>query len=294
MTLKIKIGTRSSPLALAQTKIISDEILKFYQDAEISIIKIKTSGDKNMAPFSSDPQGIKGMFTLELEKALLNHEIDFAVHSLKDLPANINKNLPIVAYSKRADPRDALIIRNEGLGIRNEKKLIGSSSLRRRLQLEKIFPEKKIIPVRGNINTRLKRLDDGEFYGLVLAVAGLERLGLAERINKIFEVDEVLPAPGQGILACQGRADEDYFYLDRVNDDNSKFCAIAERNFAKALNAGCNVPVGAYAHIKREKIFLTGLYIDEKSGKFYKNILSDDIKNADILGINLAERIFNE
>lgn len=289
--LKIKIGTRSSPLALAQTKIISDGILKFYPDAEISIIKIKTSGDKNMAPFSSDPQGIKGMFTLELEKALLNHEIDFAVHSLKDLPANVNKNLPVVAYSKRADPRDALVrSRKEEVGSR--KFFIGSSSLRRRLQLEKIFPEKKIIPVRGNINTRLKRLDDGEFYGLVLAAAGLERLGLTDRIKKFFSVDEILPAPGQGILACQGRAGEDYFYLDCVNDKDSKFCAIAERNFARALNAGCNVPVGAYARIEGGKIFLTGLYIDEKTGKFYKNILSDDIKNADILGINLAEGIF--
>ncbi len=289
--MKIKIGTRSSPLALAQTKIISDGILKFYPDAEISIIKIKTSGDKNMAPFSSDPQGIKGMFTLELEKALLNHEIDFAVHSLKDLPANINKNLPVVAYSKRADPRDALVTgRREELGGR--RNFIGSSSLRRRLQLEKIFPDKKIIPVRGNINTRLKRLDDGEFYGLVLAAAGLERLGLTDRIKKFFSVDEILPAPGQGILACQGRAGEDYFYLDCVNDKDSKFCAIAERNFARALNAGCNVPVGAYARIEGGKIFLTGLYIDEKTGKFYKNKLSGDIKNADILGINLAERIF--
>ena len=289
--MKIKIGTRSSPLALAQTKIISDGILKFYPDAEISIIKIKTSGDKNMAPFSSDPQGIKGMFTLELEKALLNHEIDFAVHSLKDLPANVNKNLPVVAYSKRADPRDALVTsRKEEVGSR--KFFIGSSSLRRRLQLEKIFPDKKIIPVRGNINTRLKRLDDGEFYGLVLAAAGLERLGLTDRIKKFFSVDEILPAPGQGILACQGRAGEDYFYLDCVNDKDSKFCAIAERNFARALNAGCNVPVGAYARIEGGKIFLTGLYIDEKTGKFYKNKLSGDIKNADILGINLAERIF--
>ena len=111
--MKIKIGTRASPLALAQTEIISNEILKFFPDAEIFIKKIKTSGDKNMSPFSSNPSGIKGMFTLELEKALLEHEIDFAVHSLKDLPANINKNLPVVAYSKRADPRDALIVRVE-------------------------------------------------------------------------------------------------------------------------------------------------------------------------------------
>ena len=287
MALKIKIGTRASPLALAQTEIIAREILKFYPDFEISIIKIKTSGDKNMSPFSSDPTGIKGMFTLELEKALLNHEIDFAVHSLKDLPANINKTLPIVAYSKREDPRDALVIRD------NKLKIIGSSSLRRRLQLEKIFPEKKIIPIRGNINTRLKKLDGGEFDALVLAAAGLKRLGLENRISKIFEVDEILPAPGQGILACQGRTDENYFYLEHVNDSKSKICAIAERSFSRALNAGCNVPVGAFANIKGETLTLRGLYIDENTKKFYRGELSSNINDAATIGENLAKEIFS-
>jgi len=290
---KIKIGTRSSPLAVAQTEIIAREILRFFPDAEISIIKIKTSGDKNMLPFSSDPKGIKGMFTLELEKALLNHEIDFAVHSLKDLPANINKNLPVVAYSKRADPRDALVIRSEELGVRNEKILIGSSSLRRRLQLEKIFPEKKIIPVRGNINTRLKKLDDGEFDALVLAAAGLKRLGLEKRISKIFDVNEILPAPGQGILACQGRVNENYFYLEHVNDNEAKFCALAERSFSKKLNAGCNVPVGAFANITEETLTLRGLFIDEKTKKFYRGVLSGKIYEAEAIGQELAEKIFN-
>ncbi|MBR0094156.1 MAG: hypothetical protein IJP91_02645, partial [Synergistaceae bacterium] len=150
--------------------------------------------------------------------------------------------------------------------------MIGSSSLRRRLQLERIFPDAKIIPVRGNVNTRLRKLDAGEFSGLVLAVAGLERLGLSERVSKIFEVDEVMPAPGQGILACQGRGDEDYFYLDAVRDEESKLCAKAERSFARALNAGCNVPVGAYARVDGGKIFLRGLYIDERTGKFFSGL----------------------
>ena len=288
--MKIKIGTRASPLAIAQTEIIAREIFKSYPDAEISIVKIKTSGDKNMRPFSSDPNGIKGMFTLELEKALLNHEIDFAVHSLKDLPANINENLPIVAYSKREDPRDALIVRSEELGVRS---VIGSSSLRRRLQLEKIFTDKKIIPVRGNINTRLKKLDDGEFDALILAAAGLKRLGLEERISKFFEPDEILPAPGQGILACQGRRDEDYFYLEKVNDNNSKFCALAERSFSRALNAGCNVPVGAFAEIKNGILTLKGLYIDEKTKKFYRGELSGNIYDAELIGATLAKEIFS-
>ena len=289
MTLKIKIGTRASPLAVAQAEIISDGIMRRYRDADISIIKIKTSGDRNLSPFSSDPSGIKGMFTLELEQALLGREIDLAVHSLKDLPANVNEALPIVAYSRRADPRDALIVRGEGLGVRG---VIGSSSLRRRLQLERIFPDAKIIPVRGNVNTRLRKLDAGEFPGLVLAVAGLERLGLSERVSKIFEVDEVMPAPGQGILACQGRGDEDYFYLDAVRDEESKLCAKAERSFARALNAGCNVPVGAYARVDGGKIFLRGLYIDERTGKFFSGSASGNLNEAETIGETLAKEIF--
>ena len=286
--MKIKIGTRASPLALAQTEIISSEILKFFPDAEIFVKKIRTSGDKNMSPFSSDPAGIKGMFTLELENALLNREIDFAVHSLKDLPANINKNLPIVAYSKRADPRDAFIIRS---GV-SEIMKIGSSSLRRRLQLEKIFPGEKIFPVRGNINTRLEKLDAGEFDALVLSAAGLKRLGLEKKISKIFDADEILPAPGQGILACQGRSDENYFYLECVNDENSKFCALAERSFSRELNAGCNVPVGAYAEITGKILTLKGLYIDENTKKFYRGEISGEIYEAEAIGRTLAKEIF--
>ncbi len=126
----------------------------------------------------------------------------------------------------------------------------------------------------------------------MLAVAGLERLGLKDRITKVFEVDEILPAPGQGILACQGRADEDYFYLAHVNDDESKSCALAERSFSRALNAGCNVPVGAYAKITGGTLTLKGLYIDEASGKFYRGVSSGNLYNAEAIGQKLAEKLF--
>ncbi|MBQ3458366.1 MAG: hydroxymethylbilane synthase, partial [Synergistaceae bacterium] len=147
--MKIRIGTRSSPLALAQVKIISDTIKSSWPDAEIITVPIATSGDKNMSSFISDPSGVKGLFTLEIEEALRRREIDIAVHSLKDLPVKINPDLPVIAYSRRGNPFDALI------GIEG---VIGSSSLRRRLQLEKLFPDSKIIPVRGNINTRINKL----------------------------------------------------------------------------------------------------------------------------------------
>ncbi len=281
--MEIKIGTRASPLALAQTKIIADEISRSWPEIKITFVTIKTTGDKDLSPFKFTGNN-KGIFTRELEQALLSHEIDFAVHSLKDLPANVNPDLPVVAFSKRATPFDALV----GGG-----NIIGSSSLRRRLQLEKLYPEEKILAVRGNINTRLSKLDRGEFTGLVLAVAGLERLGLQDRITRTFTPDEILPAPGQGILACQGRANENYYYLNCVNDEDSKFCATAERSFARALNAGCNVPVGAYAIVEDDELTLQGLYIDEKSKKFYRGTHAGNKHNAEIIGITLARRIFS-
>ncbi len=284
--LELRIGTRGSQLALAQTKLIADKILNSYPDAKINIIAIKTQGDKNLAPFSSDLNGIKGMFTFEIEQALSRGEIDFAVHSLKDLPANTK--FPVIAYSSRGNPFDALVVNNDNV------KVIGSSSLRRRLQLERLYPDAKIIPVRGNINTRLAKLDDGEFSGLVLASAGLERLGLENRITKIFTPDEIMPAPGQGILACQGRPDEDYFYLKAVNDECSRDCAIAERSFARELGAGCNVPIGAYAEIlDDERMKLKGLFIDERTRKFYSGEIEGRRDEAEILGKILAEVIMS-
>lgn len=279
---EIKIGTRSSPLALVQAKLIADEITRSYSDIKISIIGIKTSGDKHLLPFTTNPSGIKGMFTLEIEQALMKHEIDFAVHSLKDLPAENNSSLPIVAYSHRAEPFDALVGGGE---------VIGSSSLRRRLQLERLYPDKRIVPVRGNINTRLKRLDRGEFSGLVLASAGLKRLGLDARISRVFTPDEVLPAPGQGILACQGRCGEDYSYLSCVNDESSRDCAVAERSFARALGAGCNVPIGAYAVVEGDMLTLRGLYIEGAS--FYRGELVGRRSEAEAIGTRLAEVIMS-
>ncbi len=282
---EIKIGTRSSPLSIAQTNIIADEIMRTWPDIKITLVKIKTSGDKHMLPFTNNPAGIKGMFTLELENALLNHEIDFAVHSLKDMPVNINSSLPIIAYSHREDPRDALIMKSGNV--------IGSSSLRRRLQLERLYPEMKIVAVRGNVNSRIRRMNEREYDGLVLAVAGLKRLGLENRITKIFAIDEIMPAPGQGILACQGRADEDYAYLECVNDTLSHDSALAERSFSRSLNAGCNVPIGAYAVVDDDMLMLRGLYIDEATKRFYEGSITGRRCEAESLGKRLAEVIMS-
>lgn len=282
----IRIGTRGSLLALAQTKIIADQILHAHPDAHIDIVKIITSGDKNMSPFSSDPSGIKGMFTREIEQALTKHDIDFAVHSLKDLPANMSPDLPIVAYSHRGDPRDALVMSNIG----PELSTIGTSSIRRRLQAAKLYPDAEILPVRGNIDTRLKKLDSGKYSALIMSAVGLERLWLAHRITRIFSPEEIMPAPGQGILACQGRPDGEYEYLACVNDDDSRDCALAERSFSRALNAACNVPIGAYAVTHGEILTLRGLYVDDE-GIFHRGSVSGLRSDAESLGQRLAEVI---
>ena len=280
--LRIRIGTRPSPLALAQVKIIADGIKHSRPDAEIITVPIKTAGDKDMRAFSADFQGIKGMFTREIEEGLLSGEIDIAVHSLKDLPVNMNPDLPIVAYSKRGNPFDALLTNGGG-------NVIGSSSLRRRLQIERLYPEKRVIPVRGNIGTRLRKLDDGEISGLVLAVCGLERLGLSRRIARIFTPEEIMPSPCQGIIACQGIAGKSYAWLSCVDDDDSRDCAEAERSFSRCIGSGCNVPAGAFAEVDGDMITLRGLYID--GGKFLRGKISGKRREAQILGQRLAEMI---
>ena len=275
-------------LALAQTNLIADKILQTWPDLRVKIITITTQGDINMSAFTSQSPGIKGMFTHEITQALLNNKIDFAVHSLKDLPVQEDKKLPVIAYSKRGDARDALILNN------NSCRILASSSLRRRLQLEKLYPDYKIIPVRGNINTRIRKLDNENiFSGLVLAVSGLERLNLSHKITKIFAVNEIMPAAGQGILACQGVAGKNYNYLECVNDKDSQDCALAERSFASELNAGCNIPAGAYAEIHENILTLRGLYIDNNK-IFHTGILTGLREDAKTIGQKLAKNLLME
>ena len=291
---KIKIGSRASALAVAQSNLIIEAITKAHPEIEVELIIMQTTGDVNMKPFAdiTDPTGIKGLFTLELENALLNGDIDLAIHSLKDVPMKLNEKLPIVAYSKREDPRDALVINNK------DGNIIGCSSLRRRLQLAKIFPDKQVLAVRGNLQTRLKKLESGEFDMLVLAASGLKRLGLGDKIGKYFEVDEMIPSAGQGVLACQGRAGEDYYYLDAIIDKDSQDCAIAERAFATALGGGCTQPVAAHAVIKADNnLELTGLYIEMRDNNiniYHKKVLTGSRSDAETIGRNLAAQIMRE
>ena len=289
MIRKIRVGGRGSALAVAQTRLVTDAIAAAHPELEIESVVLRTTGDVNMKPFAqtSDPAGIKGLFTLELEQALLSGEIDLAVHSLKDVPINLDPRLPLVAFSRREDPRDALVQPAGGAEINGP---IACSSARRRLQLVRLFPGRAVVPVRGNVQTRLRKLDEGQFGALVLAASGLKRLGLEARITRFFSTLEMLPAAGQGILACQGRADGDYGCLDAVRDRDAWDCALAERAFVAERGGGCGQPIAAHATVQGDALTLTGLILEE-SGAYCRETVSGPRQDAERLGRALAVRM---
>ena len=293
---KIRIGSRDSVLSVKQTQLVVDAIARAHPEIEIELVTMKTKGDLNaQVPFDqligpADRFGAKGLFIKELEQALLDDKIDLAVHSLKDMPMEQDERLPLRAFFTRGDPRDALVLPN-GCPELSASGDLGCSSARRRVQLASLMPERKTRPIRGNVLTRLKKLDEGQYAALVLAAAGLERLGLGGRISRFFSPEEIVPAAGQGILACQGRFSEDDSFLDAVRDPDAEDCALAERAFVRLLEGGCTLPVAAYAEVYGSEMRLCGLYVDESQGIYRTDSLSGDRKDAKKLGETLASRL---
>lgn len=284
---KIIIGSRDSKLAVAQTNLIIQQLRQVQPEICIELVTLKTTGDRILdKPLASI--GGKGLFVKELDRALLEGTIDLAVHSLKDMPMEQNPELPIAAYSKRGDPRDALVLVD---GLQEEDiRVIGTSSPRRRVQLEKLFPSAAVESVRGNLQTRLAKLDVGGYSALVLAAAGLERMGLSGRIHRIFSVEEMLPAAGQGILAVQCRRDFERSLLEKINDVASKAAALAERGFVTALGGGCTAPVAAYAELHGAELRLTGLYAAE-DGSLRRGTVTGTAAKAQQCGFRLAKQL---
>lgn len=289
---KICVGSRESRLAVIQSEMVMTYLKEACPDREISLLTMKTTGDK-ILDRTLDKIGGKGLFVKELDKALAEKRSDLSVHSLKDMPMETSVELPIVAFSKREDPRDVLVL-PKGADTRDPSKPIGCSSQRRILQLKELFPEAEFKSVRGNVLTRLKKLDQGEYGALVLAAAGLKRLGLENRISGYFSPEEVIPAAGQGILAIQGRADEDYSYLEGFADREGTYAALCERAFVRYLDGGCSSPVAAHARVEGEQIHLLGLYYEESTGKYKKGSLSGSVEEAEELGIRLAKNLKKE
>ena len=288
---KLVVGSRESRLAVIQTQLAIQAIRACQPGLEVELLTMKTTGDK-ILDRTLDQVGGKGLFVKELDAALLAGRVDLTVHSSKDLPMETDPRLPLVAFSRRADPRDALVL-PAGAKELDPAKPIGCSSLRRQLQLKALFPQMRTAPVRGNVLTRLEKLDRGEYAALVLAAAGLERLGLAGRVSRYFSVEEMIPAAGQGILAVQARADFDPACLREFHDPDSRDCLLAERAFVRALDGGCSSPVAAYATVDGAALTLTGLYVDS-NGEARRQTISGSREQGERLGAALAQDLRRE
>lgn len=285
----IRIGSRDSQLAVAQTRLVMDAIAQAMPQAQLELITMKTTGDKILDK-TLEQIGGKGLFVRELDQALMENRVDFTVHSLKDLPMELPPQLPLAAFSRREDPRDVLVL-PQGCTSLDPGKPIGCASRRRQLQLKALYPHMTTAPVRGNVQTRLRKLDSGEYAALVLAAAGLKRLGLEGRIFRYFSPEELIPAAGQGILAVQTRQGVDTACLAAVADADAADCALAERAFVQALDGGCTSPVAAYATVDGPLLTLIGLYVSEDEAIQRRGSLTGPRTQAQDLGRSLAHTL---
>lgn len=275
----IRVGSRDSRLAVVQ----AEEVCRALDECEL--ITMKTTGDK-ILDRTLDKVGGKGLFVKELDRALADGRVDLTVHSLKDVPMEQPDGLPLVAFTKREDARDALVLPESGVW--DKAKPIGCASARRRVQLKALFPDIDVQPVRGNVQTRLKKLDSGAYGALVLAAAGLHRLGLQDRISRYFSVDEMIPAAGQGILAVQGRVGECEDAARLVDNMDARDCAAAERAFIRTLGGGCFAPVAAYAETQGDTLHLRGLYVTADEQHMVRGAVTGRRVEAVSLGRTLA------
>lgn len=286
---QIRIGSRESRLAVVQSEMVIDYIRENCPEYEPELVTMKTTGDK-ILDRNLDKIGGKGLFVKELDAALMEKRSDLSVHSLKDMPAIIPKELPLIGFSGREDPRDVLVL-PEGVTELDFSKPVGCSSRRRMLQLQAMYPEATFAPIRGNVYTRLAKVDSGDYAATILAAAGLKRLGLEARISRYFSVDEMIPAAGQGVLALQGRDDMDYAFLEDFCCEKSRITSVCERAFIRELDGGCSSPIAAYAEVIGDTVVLRGLYYEECSGKTVKEKQEAPVSQAEELGIALARRL---
>lgn len=292
MNKKVKVGSRDSLLAVRQAELVMEAVRKASPETELTLVTMKTTGDRILNQ-SLDKIGGKGLFVKELDLALMEGRSDLSVHSLKDMPMEIPEELPILAYSPREDNRDVLVLR-EGLSELPAHPVIGTGSARRKIQAARIYPDAEFKGIRGNIHTRLRKLDSGEYDALILAAAGMIRMGLQDRISRYFSVEEIIPPAGQGIMAVQGRKDDSYPFLIKINSPKSQAMAEAERSFVKTLDGGCSSPIAACALIEGDRLKLRGLYFEEKSGRWVVGSLEGSVQGPAELGRSLALRLKSE
>ena len=288
----IRVGSRQSRLAVIQANMVIDTIRRHHPALKFELTTMMPSGDVSLDR-NPDEVGGTGLFVKELDIGLREGRIDFAVHSLKDMPMLTPEDLPIVSLTKRENPFDALVM-PEGAAAIDLSKPFGCSSARRKLQLGMLYPGAAVKGIRGNVQLRLQKVDGGDYAATVLACAGLNRLGLQARISKVFGEDDMIPAAGQGILAVQARAGEDHTYLLCTNDEASQVASLAERAFVTRLDGGCSSPIAAYAKISGSRVVLHGLHFDENSGRHVIGRMDAPVSDAEQLGVALAEQLLEK
>jgi hydroxymethylbilane synthase len=299
MTRALVIGSRGSKLALWQSEQAKTRLQFINPELEIHIEIIKTTGDIKPDPLTVI--GGKGVFTKELEDALLDGRIDIAVHSLKDLPTILPDRLAIGAICEREDPRDALVLNktlnDEDASLRNLpfRAVIGTSSQRRLAQLKALRQDVVIKDLRGNVDTRLRKLDEGQYDALILASAGLRRLGLADRISAAISTDDMLPAVGQGAVAIEARTDNSFALeaVNKLNHRDTRIACEAERALLRGLGGGCQLPIAAHAVVCGAELRLEGLVAKPDGTTVLRDHVSGTIDKAEELGAELAQKLID-
>lgn len=291
----IRVGTRGSRLAVAQTELALAALRKAHPEARFEVVMISTKGDVDKRPlFSMDA---KGIFEKEVNEAVRNGGVDFAVHSLKDVPSDLSKELAVACIPKRASPNDVLVNdRGQKLNELAAGSLVGTSSLRRAVQLMKTRSDLKVKPIRGNVETRVKKVISGEFDAVVLAEAGLTRIGMKDVIVERFKVDEFVPAPGQGAIAIVCRRDDNMTaqMLRSIEDPRSRAEITAERALIEKVEGGCRFPLGAVAITKDDKITLYASIFSADGARGIKIKRSGRAKSPEMLGVKVAGELLDQ
>lgn len=292
----LRIATRKSALALWQANYVKQQLLSLHPHLTFELLEITTSGDKNIdTPLYKT--GGKGLFVKEIEQALLERQADLAVHSMKDVPMEIPPDLIIAAVGEREDPRDVLVTNlASSLGTLPVGAVVGTTSLRRMCQLLALRPDLQVEPLRGNVDTRVRRLDEGIYDAIVLAAAGLQRLNLGHRIVEYFPIDQFIPAAGQGALAIECRHADTYMreLVVPLNHPVTHLCVTAERALNRRLDGGCEVPIAAYATYNAECLTLRSLVGSKDGTHIIRAFGTAEAVEAENLGIRVAEDLLSQ
>lgn len=295
--MKIVVGTRGSKLALIQTNWVIEELKKSYPSIEFEVKIIKTKGDL-IQNVSLDKIGDKGLFVKEIEQQLLEKEIDIAVHSMKDMPSSLPEGLKFAGIPKREDARDVLVLKEGYTGIEDlpQGAKVGTGSKRRKYQLLNHRPDLNIVPIRGNIDTRIRKIQDENLDAVVLAAAGLLRAGFKEKIGCYLSENIMIPAPAQGALAIEIRTDslEIEEIVNSLSHKETEIQVMAERGFLEGINGSCHIPIGAYCTVNGENINLVGLYGNKEGTKLITKTIEGKASEAREVGLELAKLISKE